>query len=410
MQRESFWRYENGLLAILTFSLGFTIFDRVAINLLSPYILIDLHLNNTDLGLMASALSVTLAVSGYFFGTFSDRARNRKGILFVAVVVFSLLSAVSGLAVSLLTMIAARMLMGLTEGPILPLSYAVLAMESSEKRRAFNMGVFANFATCLIGGVVGPIVLTHVANTFGWRVAFFITGVPGLFIAFLIFRFVREPKDRAVSHTEATAPAAAPVLGRRNVWLCLILTCGIYTWLLVTLVFTPIFLVRFVGMPITEMGYISAINGVAGFTLAVGVSWLADRIGRKPTVILFCLVGLLVPIGELWAHNSIALMSFLMFLGWSAIGVSPLVAGTIPSETVGSATVAKTLAIIIGVAEIFGGVLMPIIAGWAADRWGLEAPMWIVLGITAVSAVAACFIEETLPSKVGASAFAVARA
>jgi MFS family permease len=399
---RSFWRYENGLLAILTLSLGFTIFDRVALNLLAPYILTDLHMNNTDLGLMASALSVTLALSGYFFGTHADRARNRKGVLFVAVLLFSLLSAVSGLAVSLMTMIAARLLMGLTEGPILPISYGVLAIESSERRRALNMGIFANFATCLIAGVVGPIVLTHVADAFGWRAAFFLTGVPGLFVALLIFRFVREPE-----HPMTAEPVGHPKLrlGERNVWLCLLLTCALYTWLLVTLIFTPVFLVRFVGMPPTEMGFISAINGVAGCTLAIGTSWLADRIGRKPTVIMFLLVGLLVPAGELWAHHSIPAMSLLMFLGWSGIGVSPLIAGTIPSETVGPATVARTLAVIIGVAEIIGGVVMPVIAGWAADRWGLEAPMWIVLAVTACGVVGACFLRETLPSKVGVSAF-----
>ena len=410
MPTKRLWSYENGLLAILTLSLGFTIFDRVALSLLSPFILVDLHLNNTALGIMSSALSVTLAISGYIFGRLSDRTSNRKTILCLAVVLFSLFSAVSGLAVSLATMVAARLLMGLTEGPILPLSYSIMAMESSGRRRSFNHGVLANFATCLIGGVVGPIVLTQLASAHGWRLAFFLTGAPGLIVSFLIFRFVREP--RAAGHPAGAEPSPRPgggltrLLARRNVWLCTLLICGLYTWLLVTLTFMPIYLVRVVGLKPTVMGYVSALNGVSGFTLAIGVSWLADRIGRKPTVVLFCLVGLLTPIGALFFHTALPAMIALMFLGWSAIGCSPLLAGTIPSESVSPAEVARTLALIIGVGEVFGGVVMPTVAGWAADRWGLQAPLWIVLAVTAATAVLALFLRETLPARAPAAAAA----
>ncbi len=401
MRAKALLSYENVLLGILTLSLGFTIFDRVALSLLSPFILTDLHLNNTALGIMSSALSVTLAISGYVFGRMSDKTSNRKTILGVAVVFFSLFSAVSGLAVSLVTMVGARLLMGLTEGPILPLSYSVMAMELSERRRSFNHGFLANFATCLIAGVIGPIVLTQLAAAHGWRIAFFLTGVPGLIVSFLLFRFVREPKPLAPSPTVQAAPSSGlkAVFGRRNVWLCMLLICGLYTWLLVTLTFLPIYLVRVVGLKPTVMGFVTALNGVSGFTLAIGVSWIADRIGRRPTVVLFTLAGLLVPIGGLWFHHSLPVMMGLMFLGWSAIGCSPLLAGTIPSESVGSAEVARTLALIIGIGEVVGGVIMPTVAGWAADRWGLDAPLWIVLAVTAATAVAALFLHETLPAR-----------
>ncbi len=271
---------------------------------------------------MASALSVTLAISGYGFGIFSDRAQNRKMILVVAVAAFSLCSIGSGLAVSLATMIAARLLMGLTEGPILPLSYSIVALESSEHRRSFNMGLLANAATFLVGGVCGPIVLTHLADAYGWRAAFYLAGVPGLILAVLIYRFVREVPRAAASPTStqdfwrSLIPSG---FGTRNVWLCTLLTCGLYTWLLVTITFMPIYLVRVVGLKPTEMGLVSSVTGISGCTLAIGVAWLADRIGRKPTMIVFSLMGLLVPMAAMWAHSSVPLMTFLMFLGWSAI-------------------------------------------------------------------------------------------
>jgi len=355
MQRSSFWSYENALLLLLTISFGFTIWDRVALTTLAPAILRELNLDNTALGIMSGALSVTLAVSGYFFGVVADRTRARKRLLLAGIVLFSLFSSISGLAVSLATMVAARLFMGLTEGPILPLSYSIVALESSPHRRSFNHGVLANFATCLIGGVLGPLVLTRIATAYSWRIAFYVTGIPGLVMAMLIWRWVREPTAQALAEQgggsgggtraggEARDNGPAPER-RRNIALCLLLLCGLYTWLLVTLTFMPVYLVRVVGLTLVQAGNVAAIVGFAGLSLAIVVSWTADRLGRKPTVIGTGLLGLLVPLGILYAHGSIALMTTLVFVGWSFIGCSPLFAGTIPSESVGAASVARTLA------------------------------------------------------------------
>ena len=411
--RESLGTYENRLLALLTISFGFTIWDRVALTTLAPAILEDLGLNNTALGMMAGALSVTLAVSGYFFGLAADRTQARKRLLLAGVVLFSLCSSISGLAVSLATMVAARLFMGLTEGPILPLSYSIIALESSPHRRSFNHGVLANFATCLVGGVLGPVILTHVTAASSWRVAFFVTGLPGLVMALLIWRLVREPRIEALAGPATAAGAAAgrpgepPAERARNVPLCLLLLCGLYTWLLVTLTYESQYLVHVVGLNLVEAGNVAAVVGLAGLSLAIGISWLADRIGRKPTVILGGLLGLIVPLALMYAHHSVVLMTALIFVGWSFIGCSPLFAGTIPSESVPPARVARTLALIIGVAEIVGGVIMPVVSGALADRYGLDAPMWVVFGATALTIVGSLFLVETRPQRATAAAAVV---
>jgi MFS family permease len=414
VRKSAFWSYENRLLVLLTISFGFTIWDRVALTTLAPAILKDLGLHNTALGIMSGALSVTLAISGYFFGLAADRLHARKRLLLAGIVLFSLCSSISGLAVSLATMVAARLFMGLTEGPILPLSYSIVALESSPHRRSFNHGVLANFATCLIGGVLGPLILTHLATAYSWRVAFFVTGLPGLIIAVLIWRCVREPKVGALAEQVAAMHGSAdgepPPEFRRNVGLCLLLLCGLYTWLLVTLTYESQYLVHVVGLTLIQAGTVAAVVGFAGLSLAIVVSWLADRIGRKPTVILGGMLGLLVPLGIMYAHDSIVLMTTLIFIGWSFIGCSPLFAGTIPSESVGAHRVARTLALIIGVAEIVGGVIMPIISGWLADRYGLDAPMWVVFGATVLTVAGSFFLVETRPRTATLEAAAAAPA
>ena len=50
--------YENGLLLMLGSSFGFAFFDRQAISYLTPFIVPDLHLNNTQVGALASGLSL----------------------------------------------------------------------------------------------------------------------------------------------------------------------------------------------------------------------------------------------------------------------------------------------------------------------------------------------------------------
>jgi MFS family permease len=416
MHASRFWSYENRLLVLLTISFGFTIWDRVALTTLAPAILADLGLNNTALGIMSGALSVTLALSGYLFSRAADRTHARKRLLLAGIVLFSLCSSISGLAVSLGTMVAARLFMGLTEGPILPLSYSIIALESSPHRRSFNHGVLANFATCLIGGVLGPLILTQLTQAYSWRVAFFVTGAPGLLMSLLIWRLVREPPVEALAEQAAAGAVAAgrraepPSRRRRNIPLCLLLLCGLYTWLLVTLTYESQYLVHVVGLTLVQAGSVAAVVGFAGLSLAIVISWLADRIGRKPTVIVGGLLGLSVPLAFMYAHESVVLMTALVFLGWSFIGCSPLFAGTIPSESVAPERVARTLALIIGVAEIVGGVIMPVVSGRLADRYGLDAPMWVVFGATALTVVGSCFLVETRPRTAPVMAVAAAPA
>jgi hypothetical protein len=50
-----------------------------------------------------------------------------------------------------------------------------------------------------------------------------------------------------------------------------------------------------------------------------------------------------------------------------------------------------------GISEILGGVLSPVIAGVAADRYGLAAPLWLLLVLAAASAIIALGLRETAP-------------
>ncbi|MEU9329213.1 MFS transporter [Streptomyces canus] len=90
-------RYENKLLVILFLGFGLVSFDRQALLFLVPFISKDIPLSNTALGTLSGVLALTWALSGMISGRLSDRLGRRKPVIIIAVVLFSCLSASSGL-------------------------------------------------------------------------------------------------------------------------------------------------------------------------------------------------------------------------------------------------------------------------------------------------------------------------
>ena len=130
------WSYENVLVLLMSLANGVVALDRLAVSFLSPYIVAEFHISNTQLGLLASALSVAVAGSGYLLASLADSTRKRKQILLVMLLLFSVCSSLSGLAGGFAFLLVARGVLGLTEGPIVPIAQSIVAIESSEHRRA----------------------------------------------------------------------------------------------------------------------------------------------------------------------------------------------------------------------------------------------------------------------------------
>src|SRR5215475_10059525 len=190
--------YENGLLVLLGFTFGIVFFERNAIGPLAAYIIKDLSLSQAEVGLLGSGLSLAWAVSAYAIGAWSDRSGVRKPFLLASVVVFSLCSALSGVAATFVMLLLARVIMGFAEGPFLPICFAIMNVESSPKRRGVNAGLMQNFFASLLGTTVAPLVLPWLADNYGgWRTAFYLSAVPGLICAVLIWLVVKEPKPVA---------------------------------------------------------------------------------------------------------------------------------------------------------------------------------------------------------------------
>ncbi len=112
-------------------------------------------------------------------------------------------------------------------------------------------------------------------------------------------------------------------------------------------------------------------------------------------------ISLLLPLGALYFGGAVWLLFPIFFIGWCVNGIFPLFMATVPSETVDARHAATVLGLCMGAGEILGGAGGPSIAGMAADRFGLTAPLWIMVGLALVSGVIAFGLKETAPSQRG---------
>ncbi len=396
--------YENRMVFILALGGGIAALDAGAAYFLMPFIAADLSLSNSQIGLIAAAVTSGWAISGFLVSLISDRTGRKKPFLVGAFLGVGIFSALSALASNFVTLFLARLTMGFSEGPIIPVTQSVVIAESSPNRVALNMGIAQNLGANLLGAIAAPIILVAMATHFGWRTAFLLAGIPGLIIAFVIYRYVREPTiDQATSDVKGQIPSGKSgsawssikaIIKVRNVRLCIaIVSCSI-AWHVLILAFLPLWVTNELNITPSKMSIFLALIGLAGVVSAIIVPALSDRIGRKPTIILFAAIGVLAPLGPVFLQSSPILFGLLIFGGAFMLGAFPLMMATVPMESVKPIQRATTCALVIGTGQILGGVCGPVIGGILADQFGAETPLYLSAALAAAASVIALMLVE----------------
>jgi predicted MFS family arabinose efflux permease len=391
--------YQIMLATLLSINFGIVFFDRNASNFLMPFIQPDLGLNRTQVGVLAGALSLTWAIAAFGIGVVSDKTGSRKGLLVAATVAFCACSFLTGIAASFALMLGARMLMGVAEGGIMPISQSLIATEVDPRHRGLAMGVTQNFGSNLFGSFVAPVLLVAFANAFGWRHAFFLAGAPGLLTALLMWYLIRDvpaPKAAPVEGTRQTS-TLGDALAERNVVICAVMGVLLVSYLVVCWAFMPLYLTQVRKYDAQTMGWLMGTLGISATIGAFAISALSDRWGRRPLLIIMPLIAVILPLGAMYYDGSVWGLAAIFFVGWGVNGVFPLFMATVPSESVAARHMATALGICMGTGEILGGVLAPSLAGVIADRAGLQAPLWIMLAVAVVAGILALWLRETAP-------------
>lgn len=392
-------RYERRLIAILFAAWGTVFLDRMSELYLAPYIVPEFHLSDEQVGLLASALAVTWALSTLLFGALSDRLGRRK-ILLPAMFAFSLLSWLSGMARSFDQLLLLRALMGLAEGPTWSIMTALIEESSPPERRGRNVGIVVS-AAALVGLAVAPILSTQVASRWGWRWAFFFAGLPGMLLGVLMWKFVKEPPPKAALNAQHVRPGFADylsVLRYRNMWLCCVASAGFVGWLFLMNVFAPLYITRAAHQPATTAGFLLGASGLGSFFIGLVFPGLSDHFGRKPILLLMAAMCTLVPLALLFPvlYRLPWLLAGILLLTNAGQGVASLVMVLVPTESVPPQFAATSIGLATLVGEIFGATAAPTLGGALAERHGLATPLWMSAAGSAAIFVVALLLRETV--------------
>jgi len=399
--------YEWKTVVLLGIGFGLVGLDRWIIATLFPAMAMDLGLPEGEIGRLSGWLGIAWGVLAICSGRLSDRIGHRK-VLIPAIILFSLLSGLSGMVQGLTALILVRVLMGAMEGTYCPTSFTAVAAASRPARRGFNQGLQqSGFA--LMGFALGPIIATQLLTVVpSWRWVFWICAIPGFIVGVLLFLHLREPKDTQAGELIGATQASGSwleVLKTRNIVVCMLALLCAMACVFVLGAMVPVYLTNALRLAPTDVGVVASALGFGGFFGQFGWPGLSDRFGRKPLAILG-FVGATLSVWWFASTGAAVLPLFvaLFVCSFFCLGNVALITGPIATESAPRGLISAAIGVVVGAGEIFGGGIAPIIAGNVTDRYGLPSALNVALAGVALGILVCLFLRETAPSKTTAAA------
>ena len=279
--------YRSYVLVVLVIVYTFNFIDRQIVGILAVPIKAELHLSDSQLGLMGGlAFALFYTLLGIPIARLADRF-SRTSIMTAALALWSLMTAVCGLTQSFTQLFLARVGVGVGEAGGVAPAYSLICDYFPSKERARALSVYSFGIP--VGAASGIVLGGYITSLMSWRMAFFIVGLAGLLITPLLKFTVREP-ERGALDPELVDGAPAPsllqviaVLARKASFWGLSLGAasasmmgyGLFFW-------APSFLVRSFHLTLLQaslgFGALVLLGGLIGIWFGGA---LADRYGEK---------------------------------------------------------------------------------------------------------------------------------
>lgn len=181
----------NYALVLLTAVYSFNFIDRQLLAILQEAIKLDLSLSDSQLGLLTGfAFALFYVTAGIPIARWADRS-DRKNIVALSIGLWSFMTAISGLAQNYAQLLMARIGVGVGEAGGSPPSHSIISDIFPAERRASALAFYSTGVN--IGILFGFLLGGWLNEFFGWRVAFVVVGAPGILMAFLVRRTLKEP-------------------------------------------------------------------------------------------------------------------------------------------------------------------------------------------------------------------------
>ena len=402
MAQDKKSNYEWGIVILLALLGGIFMMNRLAIVYLFPLIIPEFKISYAQAGALTSILGIVTAFAIWFFGGLSDRV-GRKIILIPSTIFFSLMSWFSGITYSFLQMFLARGVMGIGLGGVLPTSIATVALESTPTRRGLNFGLQQALSPLVSIGI-GAILVTQLTKIMSWRMVFFVVGIPGLVISLVLYFYMREPQLVSLgikgnsSQGVAERPGFFTPLKYRNVIVSSIVSSFMMCCLFVFATFSILYLTKEIQLSISDAGIIISLLGFSGFFGCILLPLLSDRVGRKPIIIPSLFVTGLCFWGFILSGSNFLLLVLLISIAGFAIGgITPIALSALTTESVPPYLAATASGIPASIGEIFGSALMPFLAGYLCDLYGLKTALYFSAVAPFIAGFVGLFYKETAP-------------
>ena len=278
-------KYSNFILFMLTGVYVFNFIDRQILVILQESIKKDLHLSDTQLGLMSGFTFALFYVSfGIPIARLADKG-NRKKIITISLIIWSGMTALSGRAQNFTQLLLARIGVGIGEAGGSPPAHSMISDLYAPGKRATALAIYSTGIS--IGILIGFLAGGWIDHYFGWRTAFFVVGIPGIIFAIIFSITVKEPL-RGLSENKIGADVNHSIkevilsLWRSKSFRYLALGTGMAAYAAYAKTsWMPSFLARLHGMKSDEIGYWLSlsygIGGGLGFFLG---GFLADKKGK----------------------------------------------------------------------------------------------------------------------------------
>ncbi|WP_246167337.1 MFS transporter [Sphingomonas piscis] len=398
-------RYRWVICALLFFAITINYVDRQVVGVLKPLLEKEFGWSENDYANIVLAFQTAYALGLLIAGRLLDIVGTRKGFSF-AIGLWSLAAVAHAAASSVAGFMAARFALGLGEAGGFPGAVKAVSEWFPKRERAFATGLFN--AGSNVGALLTPILIPILVMTWGWQMAFVITGLSGIVLLGVWLALYRLPRDNPrVGEAEIALIESDPIdpptkiswgqaLRRREAWAFILgkfLTDPVW-WLF--LFWLPDFFAKTYGLTLLPQSKgIFATFGpalVAVYLLAdvgsIGGGWLSSRLikrgwslnaGRK-TAMLVCAL-CVTPVSLAAFVHSLPLAVLIIGLaaaahqGWSA-NLYTLTSDLFPTSAVG------TIVGLGGMAGAIGGMFIAKFAGWTLEATGSYVPLLLFAGVT----------------------------
>lgn len=267
------------VLALLLIAYIFNFLDRQIVGILGPSIQAELHLSNAEFGAIGgTAFALLYAALGIPLAYLADRT-SRSAVVAGSLGVWSAFTALCGAVTGYWTLFLCRLGVGIGEAGGVAPSYALVADYFPPERRAGALAIFSLGVPIGLGA--GSFTGGQLAARFGWREAFVILGVAGLFLAPVLRFVVRDVPKPAPVGTQAPLMTVFPILARKpSFWLLAFAASassltgyGLALW-------TPKVMMLSFGLDLVSTGnFLASLLLIGGCAGVFAGGWLADRLG-----------------------------------------------------------------------------------------------------------------------------------